>query len=104
MNYLSSRHHLSKQTADSLVARVGLTSDIIEGFDVWFLYQDGVFGTFVTQGDARVSPTVFAKVVKKHLIDQARQQGHEAAFETILDSLKRSGALLANLKHAPTRL
>ncbi|MGB5075338.1 MAG: hypothetical protein WBQ23_14475 [Bacteroidota bacterium] len=104
INYLSTEHHLEPQTADSLVARVGLTSDIIEGFDVWFLYQDGVFGTFVTQGDAHISPTVFAKVVKKHLIDQARRQGHEEAFETILDSLKRSGALLANLKHTASAL
>ncbi len=98
MDYLRTEHQLSTHTADSLVARVGLTGDIIEGFDVWFLYQEGVFGTFVTQGDAHISPTVFAKVVKKHLIDQARQLGHEEAFETILDSLKRSGALLANLK------
>lgn len=104
MGYLTKQHRLTAHAADSLVARVGLTGDIIEGFDVWFLYQDGIFGTFVTQGDAHISPTVFAKVVKKHLIDQARRQGHEEAFETILDSLKRSGALLANLKHSANAL
>ncbi|MFA6235337.1 MAG: hypothetical protein WC824_14270 [Bacteroidota bacterium] len=104
VEYLTARHHISVKSADSIVARVGLTSDIIEGFDVWFLYQDGVFGTFVTQGDAHVSPTVFAKVVKNHLIDQARRQGRDEAFETILDSLKQSGALLANIKHASSGL
>ncbi|MBE0646097.1 MAG: hypothetical protein IH600_18590 [Bacteroidetes bacterium] len=102
LKYLTAKHHLSAKTADSLVARVGLSSDIIEGFHVWFYYQDGIFGTFVTQGEAHVSPTVFAKVVKQHLLEQARRQGHDEAFETILDSLKRSGALLANIKHSAT--
>jgi hypothetical protein len=99
MDYLSAQHGLSRQQADSLVARVGLTGDIIEGFHVWFYYDEGVFGTFVTQGDAHISPTVFAKVVKRHLLEEAREQGREEAFENILDSLKRSGALLANIRH-----
>lgn len=98
MDYLTDVHQLSRHKADSLVARVALSSDIIEGFHVWFLYQSEVFGTFVTQGDAHISPTVFAKVVKKNLLDQARRQGRYEAFENILDSLKQSGALLANFR------
>lgn len=104
MEYLTTEHHLSRGHADSLVARVGLNSDIIEGFHIWFYYENEVFGTFVTQGDAHVSPTVFAKVVKRHLIEQAREQGREEAFETILDSLKRSGALLSNFRRGATGL
>ena len=103
MDYLKNVHGLSNSQADSLVARVALTGDIIEGFQVWFLYQQNLFGTFVTQGDAHISPTVFAKVVKNHLLEQARKQGRHEAFEIILDSLKRSGALLANLKKAALR-
>ena len=98
MNYLMTEHQLSRHRADSIVARVALSSDIIEGFHVWYLYQNDVFGTFVTQGDAHISPTVFAKVVKKNLLEQARKQGRHEAFESILDSLKRSGALLANFR------
>lgn len=104
MDYLTRTHRLARAQADSLVARVGLTGDIIEGFHVWFYYDDGVFGTFVTQGEAQISPTVFAKVVKRHLLEQARRQGHQEAFETILDSLKRSGALLANIRGGATGL
>lgn len=98
MNYLRQEHGLSIGAADSLVARVALSGDIIEGFHVWFYFQDGVFGTFVTQGDAHISPTVFAKVVKKHLLEQARRQGRHEAFEQIMDSLRSTGALLANFK------
>jgi hypothetical protein len=103
MDYLMREHGMSHRSADSLVARVALAGDIIEGFHVWFLYRDEVFGTFVTQGDAHISPTVFAKVVKNHLLEQARRQGRTEAFESILDSLKRSGALLANLKSAAAK-
>ncbi|MDX9758651.1 MAG: hypothetical protein RBU27_05780 [Bacteroidota bacterium] len=99
MRYLTREHGLARGAADSLVARVALTGDIIEGFHIWFYYQDGVFGTFVTQGEAQISPTVFAKVVKRQLLEDARRQGHQEAFETILDSLQRSGALLANIRH-----
>jgi hypothetical protein len=104
MDYLTGSHQLSRANADSLVARVGLTGDIIEGFHVWFYYDEGMFGTFVTQGEAQISPTVFAKVVKRHLLDQARRQGRKEAFETILDSLKRSGALLANIRQGASGL
>ncbi|MBN1447866.1 MAG: hypothetical protein JXA28_08030 [Bacteroidetes bacterium] len=100
LHYLTEEHGLSRAQADSLVARVALSGDIIEGFHVWFYYQNGLFGTFVTQGEAHISPTVFAKVVKKHLIDQARREGRGEAFEQILDSLRCCGALLVNVKHA----
>ena len=104
MDFLTRRHGLPRATADSLVARVALNGDILESFHVWFYFQDGVFGTFVTQGDAHVSPTVFAKVVKRHLLEDARRQGRKEAFETILDSLKRSGALIANIRHGAGEL
>lgn len=99
LDYLVQQHGLTRQRADSLVARVALNSDILEGFHVWFYFEDGVFGTFITQGEAQVSPTVFAKVVKRHLLEEARRQGRKEAFEAILDSLKRSGALIANIRH-----
>ncbi|GEM_PF-1289437 len=98
MNYLTEEHGLSHRKADSLVARVALSGDIIEGFHVWYYYRDGVFGTFVAQGDAHISPTVFAKVVKQRLLEDARRKGRHEGFEQILDSLRVSGALLANFK------
>lgn len=104
MRYLTREHGLARDVADSLVARVALTGDIIEGFHVWFYYQDGMFGTFVTQGEAQISPAVFAKVVKRQLLEDARRQGHQEAFETILDSLQRSGALLANIRQGASGL
>jgi len=101
INYLTNTCGMSRGTADSIVSRTELVGDIIEGFNIWFHYEDERFSTFVTQGSARVSPAVFAKIVKQHIVEQARASGNEdAAFECILDSLKRSGALLSSIKHA----
>jgi len=104
VKYLTSKHGLDPRTADSVVARIALNGDIIEGFHVWFYYEEGMFGTFVTQGDAHISPAVFAKVVKRQVLEQAQRQGRDEPFETIVDSLNRSGALLANFKHGMTGL
>ncbi len=102
MKYLMTEHKLPRQLADSIVSAAALSSDIMEGFKIWFMYDDGMFCTLVTQGQAHISPAVFAKVVKKQLLDDARAQGSPVEYESILDSLNRSGALLSSVKQAAT--
>ena len=102
VNYLIHEHKLPRQVADSIVSSAALCSSIMEGFKIWFLYEDGEFSTLVTQGRAHVSPAVFAKVIKKQLMDDARAQGSPVEYENILDSLKTSGALLSNVRQAGT--
>jgi hypothetical protein len=100
MDYLMKEHGLSRQSADSIASTAALSSDILEGFNIWFLYDNGMFSTLVTQGKAHLSPAAFAKVVKKQILDDARAQGSEVEYESILDSLKRCGALLTCVKQA----
>ncbi len=100
VDYLMHEHGLARHAADSIVSAAALSSDILEGFHIWFLYDDDAFCTFVTQGQAHISPAVFAKVVKKEILDDARAQGNPVEYESILDSLKRSGALLSCTKQA----
>lgn len=56
MNYLVKDKGLDPATAKSLVQKVNLMDELVPGFKVWNFYQDGVYGTFVTQGTASVSP------------------------------------------------
>jgi hypothetical protein len=100
MDYLIREHGFSRPSADSIVSSAALSSDILDGFNIWFLYEDGVFSTLVTQGKAHISPAAFAKVVKKQILDDARAQGSQVEYESILDSLKRCGALLTCVKQA----
>lgn len=100
MDFLMKEHGLTREAADSVASTAALSSDILEGFHIWFQYEDRAFCTFVTQGQAHISPAMFAKVVKKEILDDARAQGNQLEYEGLLDSLKRTGALLTCVKQA----
>lgn len=87
--YLMEMEGLTRAKADSLIDRVALITDLVKGFQVWFYYKDGVFGTFVTQGTAKISPSRLARINRRKTIDEARSQGRNQAFEEIMDSLQR---------------
>ncbi len=89
LKYLTEVEGLSRPRADSLIDRVAMVADLVKGFQVWFYYKDGIFGTFVTQGTARISPSRLARVNRRKVIDEARAQGRTQAFEEILDSIRR---------------
>ncbi len=55
-DYLVKNHGLSQSEAERLAHRSLLTNNLAPGMEVWHFYADGVYGTTVTQGTARVSP------------------------------------------------
>lgn len=89
VKYVMEVEGLSRAQADSLVDRVALITDLVKGFQVWFYYNNGVFGTFVTQGTAKISPSRLARITRRKVIEEARAQGRTQAFEEIMDSLQR---------------
>ena len=56
VEYLSKTHGLDAKEAEALARRSLLTENIAPGMEVWHFYADGVYGTTVTQGTARISP------------------------------------------------
>ncbi len=70
MAYLTKDQGLDPATAKSLVQKVNLMDELVPGFKVWNFYHDGVYGTFVTQGDAKVSPYGVIQHAKKVLVDE----------------------------------
>ncbi len=56
MTFLTKDKGLDVNTAKKLVQQVNLMDELVPGFKVWNFYNNGVYGTFVTQGDAKVSP------------------------------------------------
>ncbi len=69
MNYLTKDQGLDQKTAKKLILRVNLMDELVPGFKVWNFYDNGVYGTFVTQGDAAVSPYSVTRRAKQKLID-----------------------------------
>ena len=58
--------------AVKLIEQTSLTPELLPGFEVWNYYNEGVFGSFVTQGTARLSPNALARATKRR-IDTERQ-------------------------------
>lgn len=70
MAYLTRDRGLDAATAKRLVQQVNLMDELVPGFKVWNFYDNGVYGTFVTQGDAKVSPYGVILRAKQTLINE----------------------------------
>lgn len=73
MNFLTKDKGLDPATAKKLVLRVNLMDELVPGFKVWNFYDNGVYGSFVTQGDASVSPYTVIKRTKHKLVTAKNQ-------------------------------
>jgi len=92
VNYLTKDKGLDAETAKKLALQVNLMDELVPGFKVWNFYDNGVFGTFVTQGDAAVSPYRVVQQAKQQLItakDTAIKQRDTLAKEktTLLEQV-----------------
>ncbi|RPH93546.1 hypothetical protein EHM69_10045 [candidate division KSB1 bacterium] len=61
-----------EEDAVKMIEQTSLTAELLPGFEVWSYYNEGVFGSFVTQGTARLSPNALARSTKRR-IDTERQ-------------------------------
>lgn len=68
LHYLMDEKGVSEADAKELVSKVNLLDTLIPGFKVWNFFDSGIYGTFVTQGDAPISPNYLIKREKEKLI------------------------------------
>lgn len=66
-DYLTKTQGLPPEEANRLMADIPLFHPILVGFDVWNLFYKGVYGTYLTQGSARLAPGTLARLEKKKL-------------------------------------
>lgn len=92
-NYLMKEQGLDEKTAKSLIDRVALIDEVVPGFDIWLYYNDGVFGTFVTQGSARVSPNKYKYSIRKEQLGKAEERGRQAAIDSLVNASTDSSAV-----------
>ena len=69
MDYLLNIKGLEKKDALSLVERTFLFEPLIPGFKIWNFYSNGEFGSFISQGNASVSPNTIHRHEKRKLTD-----------------------------------
>jgi len=73
MDFLLNEKGVDKETALKLVERALLFEPLVPGFKVWNFYSGEEYGTFITQGEASISPNEVRRQAKKELVD-ARDQ------------------------------
>jgi len=56
--------------AKKLIYQNNIMEELVPGFKVWHFYDQGVYGTFVTQGEASVSPYRVTQQAKQKIIDE----------------------------------
>lgn len=99
MNFLQSKG-VAEDEAMKLIEQTALTTELLSGFEVWNYYNDGVFGTFVTQGTARMSPNALARSTKRK-IDTERQtliQARNQKEEEVKDLEGRKAELMEQIR------
>ncbi|BBB33337.1 hypothetical protein TTHT_1881 [Thermotomaculum hydrothermale] len=100
MKFLTEQKGLTPEEAQKLVERVNLLEYLLPGFEVYLFYDNGVFGTFVIQGTADMSPNQIKRYYKTKLInerDKARQEAEKLSAE-VKDLEARKAELLAQLR------
>lgn len=85
MSYLTDIEGLDKKTAQELVDQVALVDEMVPGFNIWLYYNKDskVFGTFVTQGSAKVNPNKIRYSIRKEKLQEAFEKGVEAGKESL---------------------
>ncbi|UCH96508.1 MAG: hypothetical protein JSV88_06570 [Candidatus Aminicenantes bacterium] len=69
-DFLVNEKGIEKEKAIWLVERTALFDELMQGFRVWNFYSGDEYGTFVTQGDAPISPNELSRKAKKELITE----------------------------------
>jgi len=72
LDYLITEKGMSKSDANKTATRTALIDDILPGNQVWLMYKDGIVGTYVTQGDAKISPMKFISLAKKRMLEKVK--------------------------------
>ncbi|MCK5075487.1 MAG: hypothetical protein KAR38_03880 [Calditrichia bacterium] len=97
MDYLMENHSLTKDESRKLIEKTGLFEPLVENFYVWHYYHNEIFGSFVTQGEALISPMAVyrrSKEQAKIQLETARSKRDSAIF--ISAQLKKMKESLEN--------
>lgn len=86
MDYLVDIQKLSKEEAKKLVDQTGTFDEIVPGNYIYLYYNDGVFGTFVTQGTAKYSPQVYKRAMREKRENEAYERGLQEGQSTTFEN------------------
>lgn len=90
MKFLTEKKGIPHEKAKEILDKMAVVEDMAPGFQVWMMYDEtsGVFGSFVTQGTASITPRKAQVRAKRALLAkiekaQQEQKKAEAQVETL---------------------
>ncbi len=78
-DYLTQKKGVPADEAKRILADTPLFHPILVGFKVWNYFYGKVYGTFVTQGDAKVSMATLLRIEKKKIQEEKMKLENEIA-------------------------
>ena len=111
MNFLRNEAGVDEAKAKELLSQVDRTDELVPGNKVWFFYDpnQSTFRTYVTMGDAKITPIMVRRAQKKELISERdKALATVSELEQIKSGLQNDIATLqqrkAELETAKTNL
>jgi hypothetical protein len=94
LNYLTGQAGVDAQHAKTLLSQVDQSDELVPGNQVWFFYDKDkdTFRTYVTRGDARMTPAVVRRQKTKALVAE------RDTYRTQRDSAEQTAGELAQQK------
>lgn len=104
MNFLTGEIALSEAEALKLVEREALFPELLPGFEIWNYWGEGLFGTFITQGSAEISPNELMRITKRKIDKERRRltDARDRAKEQVADLEARRDELQRQLERLDT--
>jgi len=67
LKFLTEEIGMNEADALALIEKEALVPELLPGFEVWNYYGEGIFGTFVTQGQAKITPNELTRATKRKI-------------------------------------
>jgi outer membrane murein-binding lipoprotein Lpp len=95
-DYLTQKQGVPAEEARKILADTPLFHPILVGYKVWSYFYGKVYGTFITQGEARVSPATLIRIEKKKIEEEKLRLENEIA--TLKTQTQELGQKIAELE------
>jgi len=72
-DFLMDEHNMGLDQARKIAWRTAMTDNLLPGYKIWLAFdkEQEIIGTYVTKGDARISPMRYEQIAKNNMIQKA---------------------------------
>ena len=98
-DFLIAEHELDLNQARKIAWRTSMTDNLLPGYKIWLSFDKDqeIIGTYVTKGDAKISPMRYEQIAKNNMIqkavEKAMRQGSASNNQVSVSTVSESSSL-----------